>query len=706
MTSKTNTPIPATASAPPVGGPPVFELPVLTDQQKLFTIVAALLGMLLAALDQTIVATAGPTIQRELRIENSLYTWITTAYLVTSTMMVPIYGKLSDLFGRKVILLTGIGIFLLGSVLCGVANSGWFLIAARAVQGLGSAALFTSAFAIISDIFPPAVRGKYTGLFGAVFGLSSVVGPLVGGFITDNIGWHWVFFVNMPIGAIAIAFIVIYMPMLKFNRGQPTIDFLGAFWLIIAVVPLLLALSLGKTVVRAGETGFLWGSPEILGMFALAIVGIGAFLFTESRAHDPILDLKLFANRTFAVGNAAAFVMGAGFLAAIVFLPLFLTTVVGLKATYSGLTLTPLTLGLVASNIIVGQLVSRIGRYKPLMLGGAIILMVAFTIMGFTLTVNSSAAEVTFKMILVGIGLGPSIPLFTLAVQNAVPMFKIGSATSAVTFFRSMGSTIGVAILGSVFANTLSSDLASRMEVIQKAAPAAMASRFEQFSSGGGGQSGEEGGSNNGSFDLVKAKAALNKQFDDNKAMIVAALQGDKDALQKVLADPNLPSEQKDKFKDGSVADQVAKGFAVQRELFTKAIRDNDPAAKKALLASPQVPAPMKGLLASPVALPKPVAAQALAGALAGLNQAEAAATSTATTKAVDSVTKALDDGKTQALATLDKIDGAIKESFTYSISQVYRIGVAIIMLAFLIILFLPELPLRKTNSDAPAAVE
>jgi MFS family permease len=277
---------PGTTTGTP-GGPPGFVMPQieLTQQQKTFTLIGAFLGVLLAALDQTIVSTAGPKIQQALNIDNALYSWITTAYLVASTVMVPIYGKLSDLYGRKPILLIGIGIFLLGSFLCGFANSAAFLIIARGIQGLGSAALFTSALSIISDMFPPAERGKYSGLFGAVFGLSSVVGPLVGGFLTDNISWQSNFYVNLPVGAIALFFIITKMPNLNITQHKPTIDYLGAFWLIVGIVPLLLGLSLGKTEIRANELGYLWTSPEILGLFALAIVGIVAFVITVPKTH-------------------------------------------------------------------------------------------------------------------------------------------------------------------------------------------------------------------------------------------------------------------------------------------------------------------------------------------------------------------------------------------------------------------------------------
>jgi len=430
------------AAAPPSGRDAEFDL---TTREKVFTIVGTLLAMFLAALDQTIVGTAGPAMQRDLHIAPALYPWITTAYLVASTVMVPIYGKLSDLFGRKPILLVGIGIFLIGSVACGLSTTTWALIASRAFQGAGSAALFTSAFAVVADIFAPAERGKYQGIFGGAFALSSVIGPFLGGFLTDTLSWHWVFFVNLPLGAVAITFIVAKMPMLKRPRTtRPRIDWAGAFGLLVAVVPFLVALSLGR---GAGSTR--WA------LLAISLLGVIGFIAAERRAAEPLLDLRLFENKIFAVGNLATFTLGAGFLGAIVFLPLYMVNVVGLSATAAGLTLTPLTFGIVAGNIGSGQIVARMGKYKPLMIIGNLILLVGFALLALTLQPDSTMGEVTAKMVLLGVGMGPSIPLYTLAVQNAVPTRDLGVATASVTFFRQIGSTLGVTVLGAAFAMTL-----------------------------------------------------------------------------------------------------------------------------------------------------------------------------------------------------------------------------------------------------------
>lgn len=443
----------------------------LTRQQKIFTMVGSLLGLFLAALDQTIVATAGPAMQRDLHIAPSLYAWITTSYVVASTVFVPIWGKLSDTFGRKRILVIGIGVFLAGSVLCGISQSTLQLLLSRALQGIGSASLFTSAFAVVADLYPPAERGKYQGLFGAAFGISSVVGPFIGGFITDTVGWHWVFFVNLPIGAIALAFIFLRMPPLRREAQRLRLDLAGAGALLLFAVPLLLALSLGRRQVIPGEIGFTWDSPQIISMFVAALVGLLLFVVIERRAADPLLDLTLFKNRAFAIGSLASFVVGMTFMASIVFLPLFMVNVVGLSATSSGLTITPLTLGIVGGNVLTGGLVSRFGRYKVFILASLVILIASFALLTFTLTPDATQGSVTLKMVLLGIGLGPSIPLFTLAIQNAVAPPQIGVATSSATFFRSMGATIGLAVLGTVFGSVFASEAREHLQPIAEELP-------------------------------------------------------------------------------------------------------------------------------------------------------------------------------------------------------------------------------------------
>ena len=435
----------------------------MSREDRTLTMAGVLLSLMLAAIDQTIVSTAGPAIQRDLRIEPALYAWITTAYLVASTVMLPIYGKLSDRLGRKPILLTGVGLFLLGSFLCGMAPSAIPLIAFRGIQGLGAAALFTTTFAVIADLFPPAVRGRYMGLVSAVMGIASVIGPLVGGFLTDTLSWHWVFYVNLPVGAVALWFIIARMPSFGASpsaRAHP-IDIAGAVWLILGLVPLLVALSLGRGAGSEGDGGWAWSSWQILAMLGISLASLAAFVVTERRAADPILHFELFRDRVIGLSTAAVFVLGAGFLFGVIFLPLYLVNVVGVSATRAGLTMMPLTLGIVIGSVAAGQLVSRIGHYRRLLIASLSLMLASFALMGFTLSPDGGARDVTLKMLLIGLGTGPTLPLYTLAMQNAARHGEVGVVTAAATFSRSLGQVIGLAIFGTLFATLLTSRLAS-----------------------------------------------------------------------------------------------------------------------------------------------------------------------------------------------------------------------------------------------------
>jgi EmrB/QacA subfamily drug resistance transporter len=390
-------------------------------------------------------------------MDNALYGWITVAYMVASTVFVPIYGKLSDIYGRKPILLIGMTVFLLGSIACGLSQSWQMLVASRAVQGLGSAALFTTAFAVVADIFPPAVRGKYTGIFAGVWGVTSVIGPFLGGFLTDTLSWHWVFFINLPIGLVAIAFVVARMPRLG-GGARRGVDVVGAIALAVFVVPLLIALTLGSRPGSGPEGGgpaMAWSDPTILGLFATAVFGFIAFIAIERRVEDPLLDLRLFKVAMFRWGTLAMFVVGMAFFTAIVFLPLYMQQVLHLSATRSGLAMTPMTLGVVAGNIASGQLVTRIGRYKGVMLVSLIALIGAFAVVALTLSSDTSTASLTGKMVLVGLALGPAVPLYTLAIQNGAKPHEVGVVTAAATFARQIGGTIGTAILMTVFSTVV-----------------------------------------------------------------------------------------------------------------------------------------------------------------------------------------------------------------------------------------------------------
>jgi EmrB/QacA subfamily drug resistance transporter len=443
---------------------------VLSARQRSLTLFGAGLAMFLGSLDQTIVATAGPEIQRSLAMSPTSFGWITGAYFLASTVLVPLYGKLSDQRGRKAILLLGLALFVAGSLLCGVSSSSLALIASRAVQGCGAAALFGTVFAILADLFAPAERGRYAGIFGGIWGLASLLGPLVGGLLTDTLGWRSVFLINVPLGLAALALVVLYMPELKPARTAARLDLWGALWLALAAVPLLVGLSLwrsaemsGVAVVQNGVTRSSAGSMPIVLCFALASIGLVGFVATERRAIDPILDLRLFRDRVFLFGNAGMFLVGAVLLSGSVFLPLFAVNVMGLSASKAGLLLVPLTIGLMIGNGLGGQAISRFKRYRGFMLMALGLLAAAFALLGWTLGAQASSPEMAARMGLLGFALGPTIPLYTIAVQNALPAEQTGVATSSVAFFRQLGATVGVTLLAAVFAGALNADLAAAL---------------------------------------------------------------------------------------------------------------------------------------------------------------------------------------------------------------------------------------------------
>ncbi len=422
----------------------------LSFRTKALILAGVLLGLFVAALDQTIVATALPAIIADLR-GIDLLAWVSAAYLITSTTTLPIYGKLSDIFGRRTIVLFGLVVFLLGSALCGLAGTMLQLILFRALQGIGAAALTSSAFAVPADLFTPAERPRYMGLFGAVFALSSVIGPYLGGILTDQLSWRWVFYVNVPVGVVAIAFVVAKMPRLATGRQRAPIDWAGTLALIAAVVPLLLGLTLDKTL-------YPWTSPFVLGLFAVAAAGTVAFVRIERRAVSPILPLDLLANRTFAVTSLASLLLGAAFFGAVFFLSIFMVNVVGVSATAAGSALVPLMLGVVGSATLASQVVHRLGRYKGIILLGLLVAVGGFVLLA-RMDETVTRAGVIWRMVLLGIGLGPTMPLLMLAVQNAVPFEKVGAATAGRQFFMQIGGTIGLAIFGVMLSTVLTTQL-------------------------------------------------------------------------------------------------------------------------------------------------------------------------------------------------------------------------------------------------------
>ncbi|MFE2582028.1 DHA2 family efflux MFS transporter permease subunit [Streptomyces sp. NPDC059378] len=411
---------------------------------------ALLLGMFLAALDQTIVSTALPTIVSDLGGLEHL-SWVVTAYLLASTAATPLWGKLGDQYGRKRLFQSAIVIFLVGSALCGMAQNMPELIGFRALQGLGGGGLMVLSMAIVGDIVPPRDRGRYQGLFGAVFGATSVLGPLLGGVFTEQLSWRWVFYVNLPVGVVALAVIatVLHIP----RRSTPhVIDYLGTFLIAAVATCLVLVASLGGTT-------WAWASPQIIGLLALGVVLALAFVLVERRAAEPVLPLKLFRVHTFTLAAVISFIVGFAMFGAMTYLPTFLQVVHGISPTVSGLYMLPMVVGMLLSSTLSGQIVSRTGRWKVFPVAGTGVTTIGLLLL-HKLDENSSTAEMSIYFFVFGLGLGLVMQVLVLIVQNAVPYEDLGVATSGATFFRSIGASFGVAIFGSVFAGRLADKLA------------------------------------------------------------------------------------------------------------------------------------------------------------------------------------------------------------------------------------------------------
>jgi EmrB/QacA subfamily drug resistance transporter len=406
---------------------------------------ALLLVMLLAALDQTIVSTALPTIVGELGGLEQL-SWVVTAYLLSSTIVVPLYGKFGDLFGRKRVLQIAIVIFLLGSALCGLAQNMTQLILMRALQGLGGGGLLVVTMAAIADVIPPADRGRYQGLFGGVFGLATVVGPLIGGFLVQHFSWRWIFYINLPLGLFALLVIgAVFQPHIARIRRE--IDYLGAIYLAAALTCIILFTSEGGTVMP-------WDSGQLWCILAFGLVCLGGFIYEERLAIEPIIPLMLFRQRTFVLGCLISFILGMALLGSMTFLPLYLQVVKGSTPSEAGMQLLPLMGGLLITSIISGRIISKVGKYRFFPIAGTLLALTAMVLLG-TLK-NATPVHTLYLYVgLLGSGLGMVMQVLVLAAQNSVEPRQIGVATSSTTLFRSIGGSIGVAAFGAIFTHSL-----------------------------------------------------------------------------------------------------------------------------------------------------------------------------------------------------------------------------------------------------------
>jgi EmrB/QacA subfamily drug resistance transporter len=415
--------------------------------------VGLMLGMLVASISQTIVGPAMPRIVAELGGMDH-YSWVATAAMLVSAITVPIVGKLSDLYGRRGFYLAGLGVFMVGSVVSGFAGSFWMLVLGRAIQGLGMGTVMPLSQTIIGDIIPARQRGKYQGLMGAVFGVTSVAGPLAGGFITDHFGWRWLFFAAVPIGLVTTAVIARFLH-LPHERREARIDYVGIATLTVALVSLLLATSLGGTT-------WAWGSAQILGLYAVGVVALVTFVLVERRAEEPVIPLRLFRSRIFTAANVASFAVAMVMFGSIIYIPVYAQGVLGVDATNSGLILMPLMLGLIVMGILAGLVITRTGRYKAIMLTGVVVMGAGLYLLT-RLTATSSQGQLTLAMVVLGIGLGLAMQQYTLVVQNSVQRADLGVATASTQFFRNVGSTVGIAVFGTVMTSGLAAAIISHL---------------------------------------------------------------------------------------------------------------------------------------------------------------------------------------------------------------------------------------------------
>ena len=672
----------------------------ITSAERRLTLAALAVVVLLSALDQTIVATAMPRIIEELR-GLSMYAWVTTAYMLTSTVSVPLYGKLSDQYGRKPILISGVLMFLVGSALCGL--SGEFgdlpvlgggmmqLIVFRALQGLGAGALMTVSFAVMADLYPPRERGKLFGVFGSVFGLATVVGPFIGGFFTDHgtvtllgyvvAGWRWVFYVNLPLGALALFMIIYKMPTLRRGTGG-SIDYLGAVLVVLTAAAALLALTLGGT-------RYPWDSPLIVGLFAGSAAALAIFIRVERHATQPILPLHLFAVPTFRTAALGSFVMSMAFLGVVMFMPLFMQVVQGVSATQSGVSLLPLMGALIVSSILSGRVVARTGKYKLLMIAGGVILF-AGVIALTGIDVDTTPRDLAWRLALTGIGLGPAQTLFSLVIQNAAPSTEVGVATSMSQFSRQMGSTVGVAIFGTFLTHALTAELPKHVPQLPGAPNMQIDLAHAQ--------------SEAMNIDQIRARVdtVLNERFK----VIERAYHEDPEAVEAVLGDPRLPEALKTPLRNGGIRAATKDELMERTDALVGELKSGVEGRDR-LLQDPTLSPTLKQQLAN---IPSRAwrEPEVIDGVVALFRDSLLATENALVAQRADRTLARVKAGVTAYAAKLVKdIDRGVKVAFAASIAHMLERALWIVALALIVVLFVPELPLRsKAHSDSAAPAE
>jgi EmrB/QacA subfamily drug resistance transporter len=443
----------------------------LPRRQVAITFIGVMLAMFLSSLDQTVVGTAMPRIIADLG-GFSQYTWVTSVYIVASAVTIPIVGKLTDMYGRKIFYIAGLVIFVLASFGSGISNTMNHLIIFRGAQGIGAGIMMANAFTVIGDLFPPAERGKYQGYMSGVFGISAIIGPTLGGFLTDRLSWHWVFLINIPLGLVVIALFLRFFPNLRPEVRRHKVDYYGLSLLILSILPLMLALSWGGVE-------YAWGSTAIVGMFVFSGVMIALLLFVENRAAEPIIPLGLFKNRIVTISLVITLLTGMGMFGTITFVPLFFQGVLGATATTSGTFLMPMMLGVVSGSFVGGQLLSRAGGHYRLQGFAGLTIMTVGIFLLSRMNAETHYGIAVMNIVITGFGLGSTMPLYMISVQNAVPYEILGVATSSSAFFRSLGGAVGLAIFGSIMNNRFAAEFAARLpDQLKTAFPADQLATF------------------------------------------------------------------------------------------------------------------------------------------------------------------------------------------------------------------------------------
>lgn len=424
----------------------------LTEKKKVTIMIAIMVAMFFSAINQTIIGVAMPRIIAKLG-GMEYYTWAITIYLLTTAVATILVGKLSDIYGRKPFILAGIGLFTIGAFLSGLSTNIFQLIAFRGITGFGAGIIMSTAFTAIGDLYLPRERARWTGLMSGIFGISSVLGPLMGGYIVDHLDWHWVFWVFLPLGAVALIMISVLFPKVERREGE-TIDYLGSFFLTVTIVALLLAFSFAGE----GPGKYAWSSWEILGLFGLTLLGLAAFIFTESKVKSPVLPLALFKNDIVTMSNIAGFLLGAGMMGVMIYAPFFIQGVKGISPSGSGYMMMPMSIVMVFATTFAGQFMTKTGKYKGMAIAGLLITAAGIFLLHF-ITIDTPIYLMIIYLCIVGFGLGASMPVFSLTVQNAVPLRQLGVASASSQLFRSLGNTIGIGVLGSIMSSRMTAGM-------------------------------------------------------------------------------------------------------------------------------------------------------------------------------------------------------------------------------------------------------